>query len=51
MEKIKRELQGSDNQLRLANDKVEDVSVKKLTKDNPTMQAEFEKVRKQKKKE
>ena len=30
---------------RIANGKVEDVSVKKLTKDNPTMQAEFEKLK------
>lgn len=49
LEKVKKELQGSDNQLRIANGKVEDVSVKRLTKDNPTMQAEFEKVRKGKK--
>ena len=48
LEKVKKELQGSDNQLRLANNKVEDVTVKKLTKNNPTMQAEFEKVRKNK---
>jgi hypothetical protein len=45
LEKVKKELQGSDNQLRIANGKVEDVSVKKLTKDNPTMQAEFEKLK------
>ncbi len=49
LEKVKKELQGSDNQLRLANNKVEDVSVKKLTKDNPTMQAEFEEIRKKEK--
>ncbi|MBR6397049.1 MAG: DUF2130 domain-containing protein, partial [Lachnospiraceae bacterium] len=45
LEKVKKELQGSDNQLRIANGKVEDVSVNKLTKDNPTMQAEFEKLK------
>ncbi len=45
LEKVKKELQGSDNQLRIATNKVEEVSVKKLTKDNPTMQAEFAKVR------
>ncbi len=49
LEKVKKELVGSDNQLRIATNKVEDVTVKKLTKDNPTMQAEFEKVRKSKK--
>jgi hypothetical protein len=42
LQKVKTELQGSDNQLRLATNKVEDVSVKKLTKDNPTMRAKFE---------
>jgi len=46
LEKVKSELLGSDRQLRIANNKVEDVSVKKLTKDNPTMQAEFDKIRK-----
>ena len=42
LQKVKAELQGSDNQLRLANNKVEDVSIKKLTKGNPTMQKKFE---------
>lgn len=42
LEKVKKELLGSDNQLRIATGKVEDVSVKKLTKNNPTMQAKFE---------
>ena len=42
LEKVKKELMGSDNQLRIANGKVEDVSIKRLTKDNPTMQAMFE---------
>lgn len=41
LEKVKKELLGSDNQLRLANNKVDDVSIKKLTKDNPTMQKKF----------
>ena len=48
LEKVKKELQGSDNQLRIANNKVEDVDVKKLTKGNPTMQARFEEIRKNK---
>ena len=48
LEKVKKELMGSDNQLRIANGKVEDVSVKRLTKDNPTMKAEFDRIRKQK---
>ncbi len=41
LEKVKKELLGSDNQLRIATGKVDDISVKKLTKDNPTMQAKF----------
>ena len=41
LQKIKDNLLGSKNQLRLANDKAEDLSIKKLTKDNPTMQAKF----------
>ncbi len=47
LEKVKKELQGSDNQLRIANNKVDEVSVKKLTKDNPTMQAKFERLRRE----
>ena len=42
LEKVKKELQGSDNQLRIATGKVEEVTVKKLTKDNPTMRKKFE---------
>lgn len=34
-------LLGSENNLRLANDKLQDVSIKKLTKGNPTMQEKF----------
>ena len=45
LEKVKKELLGSDNQLRIANRKVDEVSVKKLTKDNPTMQAKFEELK------
>ena len=42
LEKVKKELVGSDNQLRIANSKVEEVSVKKLTKNNPTMKQKFD---------
>jgi len=42
LQKVRAELLGSDNQLRIATGKVEDVSVKKLTKNNPTMQAKFD---------
>lgn len=41
MEEVKKALMTSDNQLRLANNKLEDVSVKKLTKKNPTMAEKF----------
>ena len=46
LEKVKKELLGSDNQLRIANNKVEDVSIKKLTKNNPTMQEKFSELKK-----
>ena len=45
LEKVKKELLGSDNNLRIANKKVDDVSVKKLTKDNPTMKAKFDELK------
>ena len=41
MEAVKSALTTSENQLRLANNKLDDVEVKKLIKDNPTMQARF----------
>lgn len=46
LEKVKKELLGSDNQLRIANKKVDEVSIKKLTKDNITMQKKFEDLKK-----
>lgn len=42
MEEVKRFLTTSENQLRLANNKLDDVSVKKLTRNNPTMREKFE---------
>ena len=42
LQKIKDALTASDRQLRLANDKAEDLSIKKLTKNNPTMRRKFE---------
>ena len=42
MEEVKKFLTTSENQLRLANNKLEDVSVKKLTRKNTTMKAKFE---------
>jgi len=41
LQKVKDALLGSERQLRLANDKAQDLSVKKLTRGNPTMQAKF----------
>jgi len=45
LQKTKESLLGSENQLRLANDKADRVSVRSLTKDNPTMQAQFAKLK------
>ncbi len=45
LQKIKDALIGSENNLRLANDKVEDLSIKKLTRGNPTMKAKFDEAR------
>jgi len=41
LEKTKKALQGSERNLRLANDKAQDVTIKKLTRSNPTMKAKF----------
>jgi hypothetical protein len=41
LQKTKEALLGSDRNLRLANDKAQDVTIKKLTKKNPTMAAKF----------
>jgi hypothetical protein len=41
LQKTKDELLGAENNLRLAKEKAEDVSVKKLTRRNPTMAAKF----------
>ena len=45
LQKIKEALLGSENNLRLANDKAEDLSIKKLTRGNPTMKQKFEEAR------
>ncbi len=42
LEKTKDALYKSANNLRLANDKAEDLTIKKLTRDNPTMAAKFD---------
>ena len=41
LEKTKKALLGSENNLRLANKKAEDLSIRKLTRKNPTMAAKF----------
>ena len=41
LEKTKQALLSSENNLRLANDKAQDLTIKKLTRNNPTMQAKF----------
>lgn len=41
LEKVKSELLKSGNNLRLANDKLQDLTIKKLTRKNPTMAAKF----------
>jgi hypothetical protein len=45
MNKVKSELLTSANQLRLANDKAQDLTIKKLTYNNPTMKAKFDEER------
>lgn len=45
LQKIKDALLGSENNLRLANDKAEALTIKKLTRNNPTMTAKFEEAR------
>lgn len=45
LQKIKDNLIGSENQLRLANDKAEDLTVKKLTRKNPTMKTLLDEAR------
>ncbi|MER3389270.1 MAG: DUF2130 domain-containing protein [Microcella sp.] len=41
MQKVKEALLSSERNLRLANDKAQDVTIKKLTRGNPTMAAKF----------
>lgn len=41
LEKVKKALVSSENQLRLANNKAEDLTIKSLTKGNPTMRQRF----------
>ncbi len=45
LQKVKQSLLGSERNLRLANDKAGDLSIKKLTRNNPTMKARFEELK------
>jgi hypothetical protein len=45
LQKTKEALLGTDRNLRLANDKAQDVTIKKLTRGNPTMAAKFAEVK------
>ena len=45
LQKTKDALLSSENNLRLANNKAEDITIKKLTRGNPTMSAKFDELR------
>ena len=47
LQKTKEALLGTDRNLRLANDKAQDVTIKKLTRGNPTMAAKFSELKNQ----
>lgn len=47
LQKTKEALLGTDRNLRLANDKAQDVTIKKLTRHNPTMDAKFDELNNQ----
>jgi hypothetical protein len=46
LQKTKDALLGSENNLRIANNKAQDVTIKKLTRENPTMEAKFSELKK-----
>lgn len=45
LQKTKESLLSSENNLRLANDKANDLTIKKLVKNNPTMQEKFDAIK------
>jgi len=47
LQKVKEGLIGSERNLRLANDKAQDLSIKKLTRNNPTMAQKFAELKKE----
>ena len=44
-QKVKENLLGSENNLRMANNDAEDLTIKKLTRGNPTMRQKFDEAR------
>lgn len=48
LQKVKEGLIGSERNLRIANDKAQDLTIKKLTKNNPTMKEKFEALKEEK---
>ena len=48
LQKVREDLVGSENNLRIANEKAEKLTIKKLTAHNPTMKAKFEEARQMK---
>ena len=46
LQKVREELVGSENNLRLANQDTDDLTIRKLTYKNPTMKAKFDEARK-----
>ena len=45
LQRMKEDLLGSENNLRLANDKADNLTIKKLTRGNPTMKQKFDEAR------
>ena len=45
LQKVKETLTSSERNLRLANDKAQDLSIKKLTKNSPTLKAMFDELK------
>ena len=45
LQKVKEGLIGSEKNLKLANDKAQDLTIKKLTRNNPTMKAKFDELK------
>ena len=48
LQKVKSALLGSENNLRIANDKADELTIRKLTYGNPTMQEKFRQAKKDK---